>query len=148
LAARFPVERDRLGRLPVDSCLKIRKMAAEFAAGDVAWLPIDGTHASVMSCQHARPMGRFAGHNAVCDLLGLPMLSLAIDYYVTCLDLGPWGAVYTEGWDRRVASKGTAAKRIKETINRQRIYPPRSGKPAEIFEASAPVVQRPPVLVR
>jgi NADH:ubiquinone reductase (H+-translocating) len=148
LAARFPVERDRLGRLPVDSCLKIRNMPTEFAAGDVAWLPIDGTHASVMSCQHARPMGRFAGHNAVCDLLGLPMLSLAIDYYVTCLDLGPWGAVYTEGWDRRVASKGTAAKRIKETINRQRIYPPSSGKPAEIFEASAPVVQRPPVLVR
>ena len=146
LAARFPVEHDRLGRLPVDSSLKIRNMPTEFAAGDVAWLPIDGTHASVMSCQHARPMGRFAGHNVVCDLLGLPMLPLAIDWYVTCLDLGPWGAVYTEGWDRRVASKGTAAKRIKETINRQRIYPPRSGEPSEIFEASAPIVQRPPGL--
>ena len=146
LAARFPVERDRLGRLPADSCLKIRNMPTEFAAGDVAWLPIDGTHASVMSCQHARPMGRFAGHNVVCDLLGLPLLPLAIDWYVTCLDLGPWGAVYTEGWDRRVASKGTAAKRIKETINRQRIYPPRSGEPSEIFEASAPIVQRPPGL--
>jgi NADH dehydrogenase len=146
LGARFPVERDRLGRLPVDSCLKIRNMPTEFAVGDVAWLPIDGTHASVMSCQHARPMGRFAGHNVVCDLLGLPMLPLAIDWYVTCLDLGPWGAVYTEGWDRRVASKGAAAKRIKETINRQRIYPPRSGKPSEIFEASAPMVQRPPAL--
>jgi NADH:ubiquinone reductase (H+-translocating) len=130
LAARLPVERDGLGRLPVDPCLKIRNMATEFAAGDVAWMPIDGTHASVMSCQHARPMGRFAGHNVVCDLLGLPMLPLAIDWCVTCLDLGPWGAVYTEGWDRRAASKGTAAKRIKEMINRQRIYPPRSGKPS------------------
>jgi NADH:ubiquinone reductase (H+-translocating) len=146
LTACFPVERDRLGRLPVDSSLKIKTMAAEFAAGDVAWLPIDGIHSSVMSCQHGRPMGRFAGHNVVCDLLGQPMLPLSIDWYVTCLDLGPWGAVYTEGWDRRVVSKGAAAKSIKETINRERIYPPRSGKRQEILDASAPVVQKPPSL--
>ena len=144
LTARFPVERDRFGRLTVDPYLKIRGAAAEFAAGDVAWLPIDGTHASVMSCQHGRPMGRFAGHNVVCDLLGQPMLPLSIDWYVTCLDLGPWGAVYTEGWDRRVVFQGAAAKRIKETINRQRIYPPRSGKREEILAAAAPTVQRPP----
>jgi NADH:ubiquinone reductase (H+-translocating) len=146
LTACFPVERDLLGRLPVDSSLKIKTMAAEFAAGDVAWLPIDGIHSSVMSCQHGRPMGRFAGHNVVCDLLGQPMLPLSIDWYVTCLDLGPWGAVYTEGWDRRVVSKGAAAKSIKETINRERIYPPRSGKRQEILDASAPVVQKPPSL--
>jgi NADH:ubiquinone reductase (H+-translocating) len=146
LTACFPVERDRLGRLPVDSSLKIKTVAAEFAAGDVAWLPIDGIHSSVMSCQHGRPMGRFAGHNVVCDLLGQPMLPLSIDWYVTCLDLGPWGAVYTEGWDRRVVSKGAAAKSIKETINRERIYPPRSGKRQEILDASAPVVQKPPSL--
>jgi NADH:ubiquinone reductase (H+-translocating) len=146
LTACFPVERDRLGRLPVDSSLKIKTVAAEFAAGDVAWLPIDGIHSSVMSCQHGRPMGRFAGHNVVCDLLGQPMLPLSIDWYVTCLDLGPWGAVHTEGWDRRVVSKGAAAKSIKETINRERIYPPRSGKRQEILDASAPVVQKPPSL--
>jgi NADH dehydrogenase len=146
LTARFPVECDRLGRLPVDSYLKIKDMAAEFAAGDAAWLPIDGVHPSVMSCQHGRPMGRFAGHNVVCDLLGEPMLPLAIDWYVTCLDLGPWGAVYTEGRDRRVALKGAAAKRIKETINRQRIYPPHSGKREEILDAATPIVQRPPGL--
>ena len=148
LTACFPVERDRLGRLPVDPCLKIRNMLAEFAAGDAAWLAIDGIHPSVMSCQHGRPMGRFAGHNVVCDLLGKSMLPLSIDYYVTCLDLGPWGAVYTEGWDRRVALKGAAAKRIKETINRQRIYPPQSGKAEEILDAAAPSVQRPPVVHR
>ena len=148
LTARFPVERDRLGRLPVDRYLKIKGMAAEFAAGDAAWLPIDGVHSSVMSCQHGRPMGRFAGHNVVSDLLGQAMLPLSIDWYVTCLDLGPWGAIYTEGWDRRVVSKGAAAKRIKETINRERIYPPRSGKRQEILEASAPVVQRPPSVGR
>ncbi|MFZ0494279.1 MAG: FAD-dependent oxidoreductase [Methylocella sp.] len=144
LTARFPVARDRLGRVPVDAHLKIEGMPAEFAAGDVAWLPIDGTHASVMSCQHARPMGRFAGYNVVCDLLGQPMLPLHIDWYVTCLDLGPWGAVYTEGWNRRVAAKGAAAKRTKEIINRQRIYPPRSRNRREILDAAAPVVQVPP----
>jgi NADH dehydrogenase len=146
LTARFPVERDRLGRLPVDPCLKIKGMAAEFAAGDVAWLAIDATHLSVMSCQHGRPMGRFAGHNVVSDLMGEPMLPLSIDWYVTCLDLGPWGAVYTEGWDRRVASKGAAAKRTKEIINRQRIYPPRSRDRREILDASVPLVQKPPSL--
>jgi NADH dehydrogenase FAD-containing subunit len=62
------------GRLPIDANLKIKGMPVEFAAGDVAWLPIDGTHASVMSCQHARPMGRFAGYNVVGDLLSRPML--------------------------------------------------------------------------
>ncbi len=84
---------------------------------------MDDRHASVMSCQHGRPMGRFAGHNVVCDLFGLPMLPLRIGWYVTVLDLGPWGAVYTEGWDRHVVAKGTAAKKTKQIINRQRIYP-------------------------
>jgi NADH dehydrogenase len=144
LTARFPVARDRLGRLPIDANLKIKGMPVEFAAGDVAWLPIDGTHASVMSCQHARPMGRFAGYNVVGDLLSQPMLPLNIDWYVTCLDLGPWGAVYTQGWDRQVAAKGAAAKRTKEIINRQRIYPPRSRNRREILDAAAPVVQTPP----
>jgi NADH:ubiquinone reductase (H+-translocating) len=144
LTARFPVARDRLGRLPVDAHLKIKGMPTEFAAGDAGWLRIDGTHASVMSCQHARPMGRFAGYNVVSDLLGAPMLPLQIDWYVTCLDLGPWGAVYTEGWDRHVAATGEEAKRTKEIINRQRIYPPRSRNRREILDAAAPVVQAPP----
>jgi NADH dehydrogenase len=89
-------------------------------------------------------MGRFAGHNVVCDLLGEPMLPLAIDWYTTILDLGPWGAVYTEGWDRRVVAQQAIAKRTKETINRQRIYPPLSGDRRQILDASAPVVQAPP----
>ena len=45
-------------------------------------------------------MGRYAGYNVISDLLGAPMLSLRIPWYVTVLDLGPAGAVYTEGWDR------------------------------------------------
>ena len=148
LAARFPVERDRFGRIPVDDFLKVAGMAAEFAAGDVAWFPIDGNRSCVMSCQHGRPMGRFAGHNVVCDLLGLPMLPLRIDWYTTILDLGPWGAVCTAGWDRHVATKGEAAKRTKIIINRERIYPPRSGDRREILDAAAPVVQAPPAFFR
>ncbi len=144
LTARFPVTRDRLGRLPVDAFLKIVGQPAEFAAGDAAWFLTDGTHPSVMSCQHARPMGRFAGNNVVCDLLDRPMLPLRIDWYATVLDLGPWGAVYTEGWDRHVVSRGVAAKRTKEVINRQRIYPPRSGERRELLAAAAPVIQAPP----
>jgi len=145
LTAQIPVERDRLGRLPVDPSLKIKGLAAEFAAGDAAWFLVDDRHCSVMSCQHSRPMGRFAGHNVVCDLLGRPMLPLRIDWYTTILDLGSWGAVYTEGWDRRLVSQGAAAKRTKEIINRERIYPPRSGDRREILEAAAPTVQAPPV---
>ncbi|MBV9250524.1 MAG: FAD-dependent oxidoreductase [Acetobacteraceae bacterium] len=146
LTACFGVERDRFGRLPVDDCLKIKGLSAEFAAGDVAWFLIDGARSCVMSCQHGRPMGRFAGHNAACDLLGKPLLPLRIDWYTTILDLGRWGAVYTEGWDRRVASTGAAAKRTKEMINRQRIYPPLSGNRRELLDAAAPVVQTPPLL--
>lgn len=145
LTAQFPVERDRLGRLPVEASLKIKGLTAEFAAGDCAWLLVDDVHCSVMSCQHGRPMGRFAGHNVVCDLLGLPLLPLRIDWYTTILDLGPWGAVYTEGWERKLVSQGAAAKRTKEIINRERIYPPRSGDRRAILDAAAPTVQAPPV---
>lgn len=148
LTARFPVERDRFGRVPVDEFLKIKGMPAEFAAGNVAWFPIDGNHSCVMSCQHGRPMGRFAGHNVVCGLLGLPMLPLRIDWYSTILDLGAWGAVCTAGWDRHVATTGAAAKRTKTIINRERIYPPRSGDRREILDAAAPVVQAPPAFFR
>jgi NADH:ubiquinone reductase (H+-translocating) len=148
LTALLPVERDRFGRVPVDNFLKIKGMPAEFAAGDVAWFPIDGNRSCVMSCQHGRPMGRFAGHNVVCDLLGLPMLPLRIDWYTTILDLGPWGAVCTAGWDRHVAATGADAKRTKLTINRERIYPPRSGDRREILDAATPVVQAPPAFFR
>jgi NADH dehydrogenase len=89
-------------------------------------------------------MGRFAGHNAVCDLLGRPVLPLRIDWYTTILDLGAWGAVYTEGWDRRVVTTGEAAKRTKQLINCQRIYPPGTRDRRQILDAAAPVVQMPP----
>ncbi|MDZ4657388.1 MAG: NAD(P)/FAD-dependent oxidoreductase [Bythopirellula sp.] len=144
LTQLFPVEKDRLGRVAVDEFMRVRGMTKVFAAGDVASATLGGTHTSVMSCQHGRPMGRFAGHNVVCDLFGLPMLPLKIDWYVTVLDLGPWGAVYTEGWDRQVIAQGAAAKHTKQVINCQRIYPPLNRNREEILAAAAPIVQRPP----
>jgi NADH dehydrogenase len=140
----FPVERDRFGRLPVDEFMRLKGVANVFAAGDAAWAMMDDRHVSVMSCQHSRPMGRFAGHNVVCDLFGLPLLPLHIPWYVTVLDLGRWGAVYTEGWDRHVVTTGEAAKKTKRIINCQRIYPPLTRNRQKILAAAAPVVQQAP----
>ena len=145
LAEQLPVRLDSLGRLPVDSFMRVIQVEDVFAAGDVASVLLDGEHTSVMSCQHSRPMGRYAGHNVVCALLGLPQIPLHIDYYVTCLDLGTWGAIYTEGWDRRVVREGSAAKETKNTINRVRIYPPRGGNRQEILDMAKPEIQAPPI---
>jgi NADH dehydrogenase len=144
LTAALPGTHDRLGRVSVDRYLKVEGVADVFAAGDAAAALVDGEHSSVMSCQHARPMGRIAGHNVVCDLIGEAMLPLEIGYYVTILDLGAWGALYTEGWDRRVSVAGPAAKLTKQLINCQRIYPPRSRDPQEILAAAVPATQAAP----
>ncbi len=144
LASALPATRDRLGRLAVDSFMRVAGVANVFAAGDVAASLVDGVHSTVMSCQFARPMGRFAGHNVIADLFARPMLPLRIDWYVTVLDLGTSGALYTVGWDRQVFSTGSEAKVIKQTINQKRIYPPRSGRAEDILAAAAPSVQAPP----
>ncbi|ABG98867.1 probable NADH dehydrogenase [Rhodococcus jostii RHA1] len=137
-------ERDRLGRLPVDDYLRVIGSPGVFAAGDVAAAQVDDDHVSVMSCQHGRPMGRYAGYNVVSDLLGEPMLPLRIPWYATILDLGPAGAVYTEGWDRQVVSRGARAKATKVTINTQRIYPPLNRDRDALLAAAAPVLQARP----
>ena len=144
LTAQFGVPRDRLGRLPVDDYLRVDGVDGVFAAGDVAAARMDDEHMSVMSCQHGRPMGRYAGYNVISELLGAPMLSLRIPWYVTVLDLGPAGAVYTEGWDRKVVSSGDEAKATKRVINGERIYPPRTGDRAALLAAAAPNLQAPP----
>ncbi|WKG00863.1 NAD(P)/FAD-dependent oxidoreductase [Mycolicibacterium sp. HK-90] len=144
LTAQVPVARDRLGRLPVDEYLRVEGVLGVFAAGDVAAARVDDGHLSVMSCQHGRPMGRFAGNNVIGDLLGHPLLSLRIPWYVTVLDLGPAGAVYTEGWDRQVVATGAVAKATKKTINTERIYPPLTGDRQQLFAAAAPELQARP----
>ncbi len=138
LAAQVQAERGPLGRLRVARDLRVIGADRVFACGDVAFAATDdlGNHA-LMSCQHAMNMGRSAGHNAAADLLGLPTLPYAQPKYVTCLDLGPWGAVYTEGWDREVRMAGADAKALKRKINGEWIYPPRADR-AEIFAAADP----------
>jgi len=144
LTADLGVARDRLGRVPVDDYLRVDGVPDVFAAGDVAVARMDDTHLSVMSCQHGRPMGRFAGYNVISDLLGEPLLALRIPWYVTVLDLGPAGAVYTEGWDRQVISTGAEAKATKRTINCERIYPPLNGNRDAILAAAVPALQSRP----
>jgi NADH dehydrogenase len=148
LAQMLPGAHDAFGRIAVDQHLQVPGIEGVFAAGDSAVMKIDGQHDSVMSCQHGRPMGRFAGHNVVCDLLGEAPLPLAIDWYVTVLDLGPWGALYTEGWDRHVVATGMAAKRTKQEINCRRIVPPRNRDRSALLDAAAPIVQTAPANYR
>ncbi len=144
LTADLGVDRDRLGRVQVDDYLRVEGLQNVFAAGDVAAARMDDTHLSVMSCQHSRPMGRFAGYNVISDQLGEPLMALRIPWYVTVLDLGPAGAVYTEGWDRQVAASGEVAKATKQVINTERIYPPLNGSREDILAAAAPTLQSPP----
>ena len=144
LTADLGVACDRLGRVPVDDYLRVVDVPDVFAAGDVAAARMDDAHLSVMSCQHGRPMGRFAGYNVISDLLGEPMLGLRIPWYVTVLDLGPAGAVYTEGWDRRVVASGEDAKATKRAINGVRIYPPLDGDRTALLAAAAPALQARP----
>jgi NADH:ubiquinone reductase (H+-translocating) len=136
---------DKLGRLPVNRFLEVNGVAAAYAAGDCASALTDNLgHVTVMSCQHARPMGRIAGHNAVCDLAGRndDRIPFSAPDYVTVLDLGPVGALYTAGWDRdMVVAKGAVAKATKQTINGTRIYPPRNGSRDAIFAAAIPAFQ-------
>jgi NADH dehydrogenase len=144
LTEQLPVARDRLGRVEVDDYLRVIGVPAVFAAGDVAAARVDDEHLSVMSCQHGRPMGRYAGYNVISDLFDEPMLALRIPWYVTVLDLGPAGAVYTEGWDRLVVSRGAPAKATKQAINTRRIYPPLTGDRGELLAAAAPELQARP----
>lgn len=144
LTGQLPVTRDRLGRVEVDDYLRVVGVPAVFAAGDVALAEVDDEHVSVMSCQHGRPMGRYAGYNVISDLFGEPLLAFRIPWYVTVLDLGPAGAVYTEGWDREVVSRGAEAKATKQMINTRRIYPPLTRNRADLLAAAAPELQARP----
>lgn len=144
LTEQLPVVLDRLGRVPVDDFLRVIGVPAVFAAGDVAAARMDDDHLSVMSCQHGRPMGRYAGYNIISELFEQPMIALRIPWYVTVLDLGPSGAVYTEGWDRVMVSDGAEAKATKQAINTRRIYPPLTGNRTDLLAAAAPELQARP----
>jgi NADH dehydrogenase len=130
LAATLGAEHDAQGRVAVDACLRVRGAEAIFAAGDVARAQVDDSHVALMSCQHAVPMGKHAGYNAARELLGLPPREYSQPYYVTCLDLGDFGAILTNGWERNIDQVGAETKALKKTINTQWIYPPTGDRQA------------------
>ncbi|MBW9064812.1 NAD(P)/FAD-dependent oxidoreductase [Rhizobium herbae] len=125
LTAQLPADRDNLGRVIVEPDLRVPGTNQIFATGDTAKARTDmaGNYAA-MSCQHARRLGAFAGHNAAADLLGEPTLPYDQPVYVTCLDLGADNAIFTRGWDSKVEITGAQAKAVKKEINEVWIYPP------------------------
>ncbi|BCA94658.1 hypothetical protein TUM19329_10190 [Legionella antarctica] len=144
LAGLFSDTKDKLGRIIVDKYLRMLQTPHCFAAGDVACANVDIQHTSVMSCQHGRPQGRIVGHNAVADLYGFPMIAYHQEAYVTCLDLGPWGALYMQGWERKITQTGQDAKEIKQYINHDRIYPPLTECTNDLLSAAEPTIQGTP----
>ena len=136
LTAQIPAERDESGRLLVDRDLRVPSVAGVFATGDAAKAASDDRgHYALMSCQHATRMGAFAGHNAVAELLGEPTKPYHQEAYVTCLDLGEAGAVFTRGWDRTVELVGAQAKKTKREINTVWIYPPKADRAVALASA-------------
>ena len=124
LTKNFQVTLDRFGRLPVDRYLRVSNVDNCFAAGDVAAATTDGEHMALLSCQHAMPQGRFAGNNAIANMFDEKLMMYEQPKFVTCIDLGSWGALYAEGWNQKIVSVKEEAKRIKLFINHDRIYPP------------------------
>lgn len=136
LTAQIPGERDNFGRLVVDRELHVVGVPGVFATGDAAKAACDdeGNYA-LMSCQHATRMGAFAGHNAAAEMLGEAPTPYHQKAYVTCLDLGEAGALFTRGWDRKIEHVGVDAKKIKQEINTVWIYPPQPVRAAALASA-------------
>jgi NADH dehydrogenase len=145
LTKQIPGEKDVQGRLIVDSDLRVPSSPDVFATGDAACADTDGKgNNSLMSCQHAVPLGRSAGHNVAADLLKIPSERYLQPTYGTCLDLGSWGAVICKGWDRQLYKTGGPAKEIKGWINGCAIYPPKANA-KEAFDAANPMINLIPV---
>ena len=136
LTTQIPAERDNFGRLLVDRDLRVPSVPGVFATGDAARAACDdvGNYA-LMSCQHATRMGAFAGNNAAAELLGVPTKPYHQEAYVTCLDLGEAGALFT----RRLGPQGRdgrrRGKKTKQEINTVWIYPPKAERAAALASA-------------
>ena len=136
LTAQLPGQRDGFGRIHADPYLRA-EVADVFVTGDVVHAATDDLgNVAAMSCQHALSLGRVSGYNAAAELLGLPLHAYSQPKYVTCLDLGPWGALYTEGWDRQIRLVRQEAKRLKQDITTKWIYPPVADRKAAFAVAN------------
>ncbi|KAF5535047.1 pyridine nucleotide-disulfide oxidoreductase family [Fusarium mexicanum] len=137
LTQQIPGQRDMLSRLHVDQDLRVPGNPHVFATGDAAHAVTDTKgNITMPSCQHAIVLGRFSGHNAAADLLGEPTLPYSQPGYGTCLDLGPWGAMLANGWDREVTVTGQIAKQVKRYVNQKVIRLPDTAK--EALDAADP----------
>jgi NADH:ubiquinone reductase (H+-translocating) len=138
ITAQVPGEHDPLGRVIGDAYLRAPASDGIFVTGDTVKAATDDQgNVNVMSCQHAMSLGRVAGHNAAAELVGLELHPYSQPKYVTCLDLGEWGALYTEGWDRQVRFTRAEGKKIKQEINTVWIYPPAANRDA-VFAVANP----------
>lgn len=138
LTSQIVGEKDNLGRILGDAYLHAPEAKNIFVTGDTVKVPTDNLgNFNVMSCQHAMSLGRVAGYNAAAELVDLPLHAYSQPKYVTCVDLGPWGALYTEGWDRKVQFVRHEAKKIKQEINTVWIYPPVADREA-VFAIANP----------
>ncbi len=138
LTSQVTGEKDNLGRILGDVYLHAPEAKNIFVTGDTVKVPTDDLgNFNVMSCQHAMSLGRVAGYNAAAELVDLPLHPYSQPKYVTCVDLGPWGALYTEGWDRQVQFVREEAKKIKQEINTVWIYPPVADREA-VFAIANP----------
>ncbi|WP_395300253.1 NAD(P)/FAD-dependent oxidoreductase [Enterobacter sp. ECC-175] len=141
LSRQIGGERDSQGRLIVNENLQVPQHPDVYATGDMAHAQTDDVgNTALMTCQHAIQLGKFAGHNAAASLLNQPPLPYRQVNYVTCLDLGGWGAVYTEGWDQQVKSVRDEAKKIKIAITNELIYPPAADR-SVAFAAADPLAK-------
>ncbi|KAF5599564.1 pyridine nucleotide-disulfide oxidoreductase family [Fusarium pseudoanthophilum] len=137
LTKQIPGQKDTLCRLCVDQDLRVPGSPYVFATGDAAHAATDTNgNVTMPSCQHAVVLGRFSGHNAAADLLGEPTLPYSQPGYGTCLDLGPWGALLANGWDREVTVTGQIAKQVKRYVNQKIIILPDTAK--EALDAADP----------
>ncbi|KDN70786.1 hypothetical protein CSUB01_08717 [Colletotrichum sublineola] len=138
LTHQIPGAKDKFSRILVSQHLRSLSSEHVFVTGDAACvLADDQGHHALMSCQHALQLGRISGYNAAADLIGKPLLEYSQEEYVTCLDLGPSGAVITKGWERELDIRGNLAKRVKGYINQKIIYPPSGAQ--EALQAADPV---------
>ena len=141
LTQQIRAERDAQGRLRVNDLLQIPIQPDVYATGDTAHAKTDELgNTALMTCQHAIQLGKFAGHNAAASLLNAAPHPYRQVNYVTCLDLGGWGAVYTEGWEQAVKSVREEAKKIKIAITNELIYPPAANR-AIAFAAGDPLAK-------
>ncbi|MEZ5411601.1 MAG: FAD-dependent oxidoreductase [Acidimicrobiales bacterium] len=127
LAGALGAPLDGLGRVVVDPYLRVSGRDRVFAAGDVAAADTGDGHLALQSCQHALRLGPVAGENAARSLLGRELVPYRQPEYVTCLDLGRSGGVFTTGWEREPSLVGAEAGALKRRINTQVIYPDLSG---------------------